>query len=163
MGKLTHSSQKTLVLERFGEQIMFTCAARFYLMRSDITPKNAIDIAIKYGDLATKLLQFFVAASLGIGGWLIASPYLRDTPRFSESRMVWVAMYSMIGFFSWILAVNLHRRMNACLGLARGVSQSDESATSFVDTFASAVPMWPVMIFLPALILFVDCAILLFK
>jgi hypothetical protein len=75
--------------------------------------QEPVELAIKHADLATKIVQFFVLASVAVGGWVISSEELRVLPPFAGPRVIWAALYTLMAMPLWFALVDLQIRINA--------------------------------------------------
>ncbi|RYH09589.1 hypothetical protein [Tropicimonas sp. IMCC6043] len=104
---------------------------------------------MKHADVATKLVQFFVLASVAVGGWVVASEDLRAMPAFSSPRLVWAILYTLMAAPIWLALLDLQRRINACYALARQTMPvvADDLARDFdVRLVAFGFPLFVVTI-----------------
>jgi len=72
-----------------------------------------IELALKHADVATKIVQFFVLASVAVGGWVVSSEELRALPPLANQRIVWAILYSLMAAPLWLALMDLQRRINA--------------------------------------------------
>ena len=75
--------------------------------------KEGLEIALKHADVCTKIVQFFVAASVAVGGWVVSSDDLAAAPPLDGSRVVWAVLYTMLAAPLWLALLDLQRRINA--------------------------------------------------
>lgn len=99
----------------------------------DASWKAAVDMALRHAEVATKLVQFFLLASIAVGGWLVSSPDMRDSARFSSDRIAWATLYTLLSVAIWFALMDLQRRINACYRRAR--STVPEEASDLVREF----------------------------
>jgi hypothetical protein len=81
--------------------------------------RDSVDLALKHADVATKLVQFFVLASVAVGGWVVASDEMRQSQILGTSRLVWALLYTLLSAPIWLALLDLQRRINACYAHAR--------------------------------------------
>ncbi|MFD3190299.1 hypothetical protein ACFMPD_08490 [Sedimentitalea sp. HM32M-2] len=81
--------------------------------------RDAVDMALRHAEVATKLVQFFLLASIAVGGWMVASDDLRAAERFSTNRIVFAVIYTMLAMPVWFALLDLQKRINACYAAAR--------------------------------------------
>ena len=75
--------------------------------------QDGLNLALKHADICTKIIQFFVAASVAVGGWVVSSDELRAAPPFDGARVVWAALYTLLSAPLWLALLDLQRRINA--------------------------------------------------
>lgn len=83
--------------------------------------KEGLELALKHADICTKIVQFFVAASVAVGGWVVSSEELRATPPMDGARVVWAVLYTMLAAPLWLALLDLQRRINAIYTHLRAV------------------------------------------
>lgn len=81
--------------------------------------RDSVDLALRHAEVATKLVQFFLLASIAVGGWMVASDDLRAADRFSTNRIVFAVIYTMLAVPIWFALLDLQKRINACYAAAR--------------------------------------------
>lgn len=122
--------------------------------------KDAMDLAFKHADVATKSLQFFVVASVALGGWIISSDQLRQTEPFSNPRLAWAALYLCIGTLTWFVHAQIMRRLDACFRLAYRLADDELQQDPDFSKIASMPPRIGTHLGLPTLIVIVLVLIL---
>lgn len=127
---------------------------------SDLQSKDAVDLAFKHADVATKSLQFFVVASVAVGGWIISSDQLRQTEPFSNPRLAWAALYLCIGTLTWFVHSNIMKRLDACFELANKLAEDELRQDAAFAQITKVPPRIGTNLGLPILILLVVMLIL---
>jgi hypothetical protein len=122
--------------------------------------KDAVDLAFKHADVATKSLQFFVVASIALGGWIISSDELRQTEPFSNPRLAWAALYLCIGALTWFVHANIMKRLDACFRLAHKLADDDLKKDSDFSKITKTPPRIGTNLGLPILVVIVEILIL---
>lgn len=116
--------------------------------------KEAVDLALRHVDVATRLVQFFVVASVAVGGWVVTSEDLRLSAQFGPDRIVWALLYTLLSLPIWLALLDLQARINACYGHARRFL--DGQAQVLVRDFEPRLVRYG----FPVFVLFVDLIIL---
>lgn len=127
---------------------------------NDLLSKDAVDLAFKHADVATKSLQFFVVASVAVGGWIISSDQLRQTEPFSNPRLAWAALYLCIGTLTWFVHCNIMKRLDACFKLANELAEEELRKNADFAQITKVPPRIGTNLGLPILILLVVMLIL---
>ena len=122
--------------------------------------KDAVDLAFKHADVATKSLQFFVVASIALGGWIISSDQLRQTEPFSYPRIAWAALYFCIGTLTWFIHANIMKRLDACFRLAHRLADDELQQDPDFARITKVPPRVGTHLGLPILIVIVEILIL---
>lgn len=122
--------------------------------------KDAMDIALKYADLFTKLAQFFVAISVAIGGWLISSDAIHKTEAFSTSKVAWVVLYTGASLVFWIGLTQCAQRANASYRIAKSFAESEGYPSEDFSIVAKEIHLGFIKYTIPVAVLFIDLLIL---
>jgi TRAP-type C4-dicarboxylate transport system permease small subunit len=122
-------------------------------------PKDAIDMALKYMDLSLKLVQFFLIASTAIGAWLLASETIRMTIPLHPTRLIWIALYCLLGGTVWILLLGLCGRIEACFSLAKNLL-GKQATTEELERATGRIPKLFVAAGIPTVMVLVTICIL---
>ena len=127
-------------------------------------PSEAIDIALKHADLGLKMLQFFLIASVAIGGWIVSSTDLLRTAAFSEDRFAWAAMFFFVGAVTWAALISVYARINACYALARTLAANEpEEVRRDIERICRTVKPRIIHFGLPVFVLMVVALLLGFR
>lgn len=122
--------------------------------------KDALDLAFKHADVGTKSLQFFVVASVALGGWIISSDQLRQTEPFSSPRLAWAALCLCIGTLTWFIHAQIMRRLDACFRLAQRLADDELNQDPDFSRITKVPPRIGSHLGLPTLIVIVEILIL---
>lgn len=124
---------------------------------AQVSWRDTADLALRHADVATKIVQFFLAGSVAIGGWVFSSEELRQSDLFGTSRFGWAILYTLMSAPLWLALLDLQRRINACYAHARRLvpEGSEELARPFEPRL--------VRFGLPIFVVAVDLLILIFR
>lgn len=110
----------------------------------DLSAKDAIELSIRYGESASKIIQFFFVFGIAIGGWVVAATDISGTQPLSAQRIAVVVILSVVGFSLTAGLVAVIRKKHACyrLALARsGHSRELRIIASKTDDHAAVIGM----------------------
>jgi hypothetical protein len=111
--------------------------------------KDGLELALKHADICTKIVQFFVAASVAVGGWVVSSEDLSAAPPLDGARVVWAILYTMLATPLWLALLDLQRRINAIYAHLRALvpaSMADAARPFDRRLVAFGFPLFVLMI-----------------
>ena len=120
-----------------------------------MSTKDAIDIALKYGDVYTKIANFFILISLGIAGWVVSTEITTKTPILDFQRVAWALLYLGSSFMLWLGLINVSNRARASLGLARKMAADEGLPSNEIAVIAGDGHPWITRYLMPAAVLLI--------